>query len=75
MKLEFSRQIFKKILKYQISSKSVQWEKSCSTRTDGHMAGQTDMTKLIVAFENLAKAPKNLSPCHFFPPQISYVLY
>jgi hypothetical protein len=36
MKLEFSRHIFgeKKKPKYQTSSKSVQWERSCSTRTD-----------------------------------------
>jgi len=27
---------FRKILKYQISWKSVPWEPSCSTRTDGH---------------------------------------
>jgi len=38
MKPEFSRQIFeiKKILKYQISWKSVQCEQSCSMRTDRH---------------------------------------
>ena len=42
---------FQKKLKYQISSKSVQWEPSCSMRTD--------MTKLIVAFRNSANAPKN----------------
>jgi len=46
---------FRKILKYQISWKSVQWERSCST--DGQT---TDMTKLIVAFRNLANAHKNL---------------
>ena len=27
-------------------------------RTDGGMGGQTDMTKLIVAFRNFANAPK-----------------
>jgi hypothetical protein len=55
MKLEFSLQIFeKKKLKYQVSSKSVQWESSCSVRIDG----RTDMTKLIVAFRKSAKAPK-----------------
>ena len=34
MKLEFLDR-FSKILKYQISWKSVQWEPSCSMRTDG----------------------------------------
>jgi len=34
MKLEFSRQIFEKIPKYQISWKSVPWVPSCSIRTD-----------------------------------------
>jgi len=46
---------FRKIHKYQISSKSVQWELSCSMRTDR----RTDMTKLIAAFRNFANAPKN----------------
>ena len=36
MKLEFSRYIFEKELKYQVSYKSVQWEPSCSMRRDGH---------------------------------------
>jgi hypothetical protein len=36
MKVEFSRQIFKKKkLNYQVSSKSVRWEPGCSARTDG----------------------------------------
>jgi len=59
MKLEFSRQIFGKIFKYQISWKSFQWEPSCSIRTDG----RTEVTNLIVAFRNFAKAPKNPSIC------------
>ena len=46
---------FRRRLKYQISWKSVQWEPSCSMRTDG----RTDMTKLIVAFRNFANAHKN----------------
>jgi hypothetical protein len=45
---------FRKILKYQISWKSVQWEPCCPTRTDG----QTDMAMLTVAFRNFANAPK-----------------
>ena len=44
---------FRKILEYQISWKSVQWEPSCSMLRDG----QTDMTKLIVTFRNFK--PKN----------------
>jgi hypothetical protein len=46
---------FQKIVKYQISRKSVQWEQNCSMREDG----RTDMTKLIVAFRNFANFPKN----------------
>jgi hypothetical protein len=44
---------FTKILKYQISLESVQWEPSCFVRTDG----RTDM-KLIIAFRNFENAPK-----------------
>ena len=52
MKLGFCRPIFEKILKYKISWKSVQWEPSCSKRTDG----RTDMMELIIAFRNFANA-------------------
>jgi len=45
---------FRKIPKYQISWKSVQWEPSFSTRTDE----RTDITELIFVFRNFAKAPK-----------------
>jgi hypothetical protein len=45
---------FRKSLKYEVSSKSVQWEQSYSMRADG----QTDITELIVAFRNFANAPK-----------------
>jgi len=45
---------FLKTLKYQISSKSVQWEPSCSKQT----GRQTDKTKLIVAFLNSVNAPE-----------------
>jgi len=43
---------FRKIPKHQISGKFVQWEPSCSMRTDG----QIDKMTLIVAFRNFAKA-------------------
>jgi hypothetical protein len=60
MKLEFSlRFLEKKKSSYQIASKSVQWESSCSIRTDG----QTDTTKLIVAFRNFTNASKNAAFC------------
>jgi hypothetical protein len=53
MKLETG---FRQNLRYQISSKSVQREPSCSMRADG----QTDMTKQAVAFRKFANAPKNV---------------
>ena len=46
---------FRKILKYQIWWKSVQWQPSCSVRTDG----RTDTTRLTVAVLNFANAPNN----------------
>jgi len=55
MELEFSRQIFEKY-SYQFSQKAVQRELSCSVQTDG----RTDMTSLILAFRNFAKAPKRI---------------
>ena len=48
MKLEFSRQIFEKMFKYELSTKSVNWKPSCCIRTD---------MKLIVSFRNFANAP------------------
>ena len=53
---------FRKIFTYQILWKSVQWERSCSMRTDG----QTDITKLIAAFCNFAKVSKKLYCIHKF---------
>jgi hypothetical protein len=47
--------VFRIIVKYHIYRKSAQWEPNCSVRTDG----QTDMTKLILAFRNFAIAPEN----------------
>ena len=51
---------FRKIFKYQISWKSFQWEPSCSMRREG----RTDITKLIVAFNNFAKVPRNHTTRH-----------
>ena len=53
MKFDFCRQIFRKILEYQISLKSVLWEPSCSMRTDG----QIGTTKLVVTFRDYANVP------------------
>ena len=59
MILEFSRQNFERIMKNQISCKSVQWE-----RTDGRTYRQMtdrqiDMTKLIIPFREFANTPKD----------------
>ena len=59
---------FRIMLKYQISWKSVHWEPTCSMqrthKMDGWSDGQTDMTKLTVAFRNFAKALKILRSAH-----------
>ena len=47
---------FRKILKYQIRWKSVQWEPSFF-----HADRRTDMTKLIVVLRKFAKVPENRS--------------
>ena len=54
------RKDFWKTLKNQISWKPVQWESSCSMRTDGHTVKQaknwrTDMTKLISIFSQFCE--------------------
>jgi hypothetical protein len=57
----FSTDFRGKKLKYQVSSKSVQWKLRCSMRTDGRI----DMTKLTVAFLKNANAPKeSKTACH-----------
>jgi len=59
---------FRKIVRYQISCKSVWWEPICSMRTDRQTEGQAytqrEMTKPIVAFRTFAKAPTNVSQKH-----------
>ena len=52
--LNFLSTVFRKMHKYQISWKSVQWKQSCSVLIDG----RTGITKLIVAFRNFANTPK-----------------
>ena len=73
---------FRKILIYQISWKSAQWEPSHSmrthkqththtthTHTHTHTDRQKDVTKLIVAFRAFTNAPKNENPV-FCPPGV-----
>ena len=64
---------FRKLLKYQISWKSVQWEPSCSMATDGRTDGPTHMTKLTVAFRSFADASKNCAG-HNCPPVRSLIV-
>jgi hypothetical protein len=53
MKFEFSLQIFEKSCKVKFNGNP----SSGSERKDG---GQTDMTKLAVAFRNFANAPETI---------------
>ena len=50
---------FRKILKYQISWKSAQWEPSCSMWPDGQTERRRDTAELIVVFRNILNAPEN----------------
>ena len=50
---------FRKILKYQISLKSLQRGPIYSTQTDRQTDGRTGMTKLTVAFRNFAMKDLN----------------
>ena len=53
MKLEFSRQVFEKQkLKYQVSSKFVQWEPSCFMRTDGHYEANSRFSQFCERAKN-----------------------
>ena len=55
MKMEFSRQFIRKKLKYQISSKSIQWESSCPTRSE-ERENTTTLTVDSDSFANLCIA-------------------
>jgi hypothetical protein len=50
MKLEFSRQYFQKVFKFQISWKSVKWEPRCSMRTDGQTDGHDEANSRFTQF-------------------------
>ena len=50
--LRFSRHIFEKPSSTKLKKKTIQWELSCSKRTD--------TTKLSVAFGNFSNAPKKV---------------
>jgi hypothetical protein len=58
--------VFPKILK--TLWKSVQWEPSCSTWTDG----RTDKTKLMFAFRNFWNAPNTVDLTRIFAPNTIY---
>jgi hypothetical protein len=55
MKLEFSRQIFEK-------STNIRFHENLSSERRVDTCGQTDIMKLIVAFRNFAKVPKEEEP-------------
>jgi hypothetical protein len=51
MKLEFSRPIFwKKNFKYQVSSKFVQWESTCSMLMNGQTEGHDEANERFSQF-------------------------
>jgi hypothetical protein len=78
MKLEFSRHIFKTILRYKISWEFVHWEPSCSIRPDRRTEVWADMTKLTVAICNFANAPGNneyLRKCCFYAYVFVWTLF
>ena len=56
MKLEFSRQIFKKYSNIKFNENPTSKSRGVPCR---RMDGQADMTKVTVAFHNFPRAPKN----------------
>jgi hypothetical protein len=60
MKIEFNfLEIFSKNPNILNAMKTLSRESSCSMQTNRRTERQTDIIKLIDAFRNLAKAPKN----------------
>ena len=57
----FMDRFFEKKIKYGISWKSVQWERSCSMRAGRQADGRSDMKKLRFAFHSFANTPKKKS--------------
>ena len=74
MTLEFPGQIFrkkkKKFLKYQISLKSIQWEPSCSLRTDRHDGAHIRSTQFCEHAKNWTKMSAQLET---FPKKYSCI--
>ena len=58
--VEFYHQIFGKYSNTKFHENPSSRNYSCSMRTDGCKDGQTDMTKLILSFRTVAKAPKSV---------------
>jgi len=64
MELEFSQQIFfKNLVKYQISWKPVQWEPSCSLRTDGRTGRHDEANSRFTAILRTRLVAWNLVSC------------
>jgi hypothetical protein len=55
VKFDFSREVFKKILKYEISRQSIQWGRVVLCGKNGV---RTHMMMLNIAFCNFSKEPK-----------------
>jgi hypothetical protein len=58
MKIEFSRNIFEKYINIKFHENPSSWSRVVPC---GRTNGQTDITKLTVAFRSFAKAPRNHS--------------
>jgi hypothetical protein len=62
--------MFEKILKAQISSKSLQLFRA-DGKAKSRAEEQTDVTKLMAAFRSLADAPKNIKFTYSFEVKIT----